>query len=263
MRKYFKVYMAVFRFNLKAELQHKVHFFLMVPVHLAWVAKEVLVVLFIYSKVNSIGGWTQAEAIVLLGTVYLLDGVLSALVLNNVYGELPAAIQSGSLDGLLLRPISARFSVMTKSVSFHMLQGLIAGAILVAYGLAQVGIALPAVNWLSYALLVTVSVALLINFNSMIAAFAFWTKRADYLGQVGLLSTEFMKRPLGIYPRVLRIVLLTFLPMGLVGFTPANSLLHGPTLGQVLLALSVTVVFGIAARLTWSLGLRRYNGASA
>ena len=67
-------------------------------------------------------------------------------------------------------------------------------------------------------------------------------------------------KPINIYPLIIRLVLCSILPLGLIFYVPANAIRSkGFTL--LLLLTVITVLYYFFANLIWKLGIKRYSSA--
>jgi ABC-2 type transport system permease protein len=110
-------------------------------------------------------------------------------------------------------------------------------------------------------LLIGVLTAVLIRFA--FSVWIFWTERSWALSRLYFQFFSFATKPDGIYPKMIRILILTALPFAFIGSVPVRALLHGLPLWQYAGIFGVLLCFLIFNVIFWKMGLRRYQSASS
>ncbi|WP_157979557.1 ABC-2 family transporter protein [Kribbella monticola] len=91
---------------------------------------------------------------------------------------------------------------------------------------------------------------------------AFWAPRLN-LGVLHGAAWEFGRYPIDIYGRWIRQLLTFAFPVAVITTWPARTLVQGPELGTLLMAVLLATGFTAGTLLLWRLGLRRYTGATS
>lgn len=181
---------------------------------------ELVALFFLFDRIESIGGWTKWEVIYLYGVASVSLGV--AELLTTGLGAMPELVRTGTMDGLLIRPVPPLLQLLGRDIRLlelgRLLQG--GGALIVALG------HLPAACEPSALLLLLVATisTTAIYAGLFIAAggSCFWTVQSGELFNAftygGVQMTQF---PISVYPRWLRDLFLFAVPLGFTSYIPA------------------------------------------
>ena len=227
-------------------------------------ATGVLSLTVIFGNVDTINGWSEASAGVVLGVFFIVTGLH-----NIVFGPgisalsgYDGAIVSGVLDVHLLRPRSTQLLVSVARWAPLAAVDVLIGALVVARALASLGNDLSVWQIVVFIYAVIMSVSILYSLTMSLASLMFWN--ADFLFTWLLRPVVQLARfPSSLYPGWLKLLLTWVVPAGVLTTVPAQVLLDGISL-PMLSAASVLAVGGlVATSLLFRAGLRRYASASS
>jgi ABC-2 type transport system permease protein len=130
--RYFRLYGSFVRYCLVRELGFRFNFLARAITGVAWLILIVFYFDLIFGNTRSIGGWTKPEYFFLMGTWFILYGIIEALFLENCtrFSEL---IRTGNLDFMLLKPVDAQFLASFERIDWAELPGAFFGAGLLIY----------------------------------------------------------------------------------------------------------------------------------
>ena len=216
---------------------------------------------------GSIGGWSFPELLFLYALWALGHGVYAA-VFGKV-GQVTGHVRDGTFDRFLTRPLNPLFQVMTVPA------GITIDDLFIAIPLFAVAQRLAGVAWtidLGLLLLGTVVGAALIEGSVllMVSTLSFWLIRIEAVRLlVETVELEFVRYPLGIFPRGAQLIFTVLLPLAFITYFPSRVFLHRapeglflmPTLGY-LTPLVGSVCFTLAY-LFWQHGLNRYQSTGS
>jgi ABC-2 type transport system permease protein len=216
----------------------------------------------VFGQAPSVGGWNYASALAVLG-VYLVVGALRDLVISPSLDRLAGLegdLWRGTLDFVLLRPVNTQFLVSVRE--WRLLAGfdLLLGCLVIATAGGR-GAASPG-QWAAFLLALAAGVLTLYAVFLLFTSLMFWSP--------GFLFTwvfngvfQMARYPLGIYPGVLRVVLMWVIPIGVMTTVPALAL-AGEAPGSLL---GGTVLFAVSAfagaSFLFRRALRQYASASS
>jgi ABC-2 type transport system permease protein len=216
----------------------------------------------VFGQVESIGGWSYASALGVLG-VYLVVGAVRDLVISpslDRMAGLDGDLWRGTLDFVLLRPINTQFLVSLREWRLLALFDLLLGLLVVW----SAGTQIEVTSGQFAAFLIALAAGLL----TLYAVFLLFTSLMFW--SPGFLFTwvfngifQMARYPVGIYPGVLRLVLTWVIPIGIMTTFPAQAFTG--ELPPWLLAVAVAfalIAFYVASRV-FRLALRRYASASS
>jgi ABC-2 type transport system permease protein len=221
---------------------------------------SIATILVVFTKAQTLAGWTRSDALALIGTFQIMTGLKSTFLDPNLSWFPQNGVRDGKLDAYLLQPAPGLFlASLAQSTPLALIQTLLgAGVIGVAVAAHPPGV----VNVFAWLLLVAVGMAVTWTIGVLLACLAFWAPKLQLDVFYGA-AWGLARYPVGIYRRPLRLILTYVFPLALIATTPASSLVHGPRpivlVGSVLGATACVLL----ARLCWGAGLRRYTGATS
>lgn len=221
-----------------------------------------LVVLYaLFEQAESIGGWHFSEAIALFGVYLFYEGVIDLFLYPNL-NKLPDHVRTGSLDFMLLKPISTQFQVSFRYASLWQVPELF-------LGLGLIGWSMVALGALSFG---TVGLGLLLLLSGAAILYSIWfmlTTTAFWLVKVGNIPELFHsifaagRFPVSAFPAWIRILLTFVVPVAFITTVPAEAAIGRldwltglESFGMALVALGVSRAF-------WRRALRSYTSASS
>lgn len=215
-----------------------------------------------FTRTDSLAGWTAAESYVLIGTFQVLSSLKRAFIDPNLSWFPENGIRQGKLDTFLLQPAPTLYlASLSRSTPLALLQLLL--------GLAVIGLGLnkhepqPTAAAVA-ARFATLAAALAVTWSMgvLFACIAFWAPRLQLDAFFGS-AWELAGYPTDIYRRPLRLVLTYLFPMALIATIPTSTLLNGPDIRVLAATVAGSTIACLLAIGCWRLGLRRYTGATS
>src|SRR3989344_4383540 len=116
MKRYLKIFWAFFTNSLIREMQFRSHFWIYVIVNLIWAGLALATFKFIFGQINQVGDWTFPAILLLTAVFYLFDRFFQFLFETNFH-RFNFLVNSGDLDLILTKPLSAQFFISLRQVS--------------------------------------------------------------------------------------------------------------------------------------------------
>jgi ABC-2 type transport system permease protein len=260
--KLLRLFGAGFALSVRRTLTFRINLLFDIGLSIAGLGTSLATVFIVFTRTDSLAGWTETEAYVLIGTFQLLTSLKSAFIDPNLAWFPEHGIRRGNLDTYLLQPAPTLYlASLAKSTPLALVQFLL-GLVVVALGIGRHG-QLPGPGAI-LAWLVTLVVGLVVTWalGVLLACLAFWAPRLQ-LDIFFESAWQLGRYPTDIYSRTLRVVLTYVFPLTLIATIPTTILLDGPRLP--VLAATVAGASGASALaiVCWRLGLRRYTGATS
>lgn len=213
-------------------------------------------------RFGGLGGMNAHEVMLMLGHVVLVTGLLNLFCSYNT-GHISRRIGRGQFDHMIIQPLPFHAQLMTEGfIPFTGSQNFLLG--IVVSGLAIKLMALsPGLWWYAwFAFSVLLSAAILIGLSYLFGALAFWRPVAfEEISTTVMDETTgvLSKYPLAILPVPLRMMLISILPAGLIGWFPVCALMgKAPFALSSLYPLCVAALIWAAALLVFRRGLSHY-----
>lgn len=257
MRLYFRLLGA----GLRARLQYKFDFLMTTVMYGLITAVDFLTVAAILYKYRSVSGWSVYE-------VALLAGITSASYgLFRTFGAELASFErylvTGEFDSVLIRPWPTLATLLSRSFDIGRIGAVLQGLVVVGVGLQ--GIGAPPWLWL-YCLTLPLAGGLVITAIYLTVATAgFWLTRIDdlqtFAGNAPMAAAVY---PQEIYPKILRWLFLSLLPVAAIGYVPLRYALGKGGAPVALLVPYLAAVVSLRVSLwLWSRGERRYQSSGS
>jgi ABC-2 type transport system permease protein len=219
-------------------------------------------VLIIFSRTDSLAGWTRPEVFVLIGTFELLSGIKTTFVDPNLASFPTRGIREGHLDHHLLQPAPSMFLVSLSTATPLAGVQIPLGLAVVVMGASASG-QLPGFGAIVvWSLLVCAATVTTWAVGILLASLAFWASKLDLQSLYGN-AWQLARYPADIYSKPLRLVLTYVLPLALIATVPARALVRPLDPSALIAALVTSVVAVLLASAAWRRGLKQYTGATS
>jgi ABC-2 type transport system permease protein len=252
---------TAFSLALRRALAYRTNLFFDVLLALVQLGASIGTIGIVFSQTGLLAGWSAGQMLVLIGTYSLITG-LRATFLDPGLADFSDQIRDGRLDVYLLQPAnSLLLATSTRHAPVALVQGVL-GAVVIILGLHELAIVPSPVALAGWSFLTLLGLLIGWATSVALASLAFWAPRLN-LGVLHGAAWEFGRYPIDIYGRWLRQLLTFAFPVAAITTWPAQTLIHGPDLGTMLMAVVLAVGFTAGTTLVWQLGMRRYTGATS
>lgn len=245
---------------LAAELEYRLNFVLAAVNSLGNLVGSIFGVYLFYGAGYRFEGWSWEAALVVLGFFTILEGFTSTFLSPNL-SKLVTYVQQGTLDFVLLKPISSQFWLSTRTLSPWGLPNLLFGVLLILYAGNRLGLGLGDYVLSLFPLLF--GLVILYSLWFMIGATSIWFVKIYNATEVlrGLLEAG--RYPMIAYPAAYRFFLTFIVPVAFLTTIPSEVLLGKIQPGWLLGSGLLAVVLLICSNYFWKFALRFYTSASS
>ncbi|MBW4548222.1 MAG: ABC transporter permease [Symplocastrum torsivum CPER-KK1] len=260
MKRYIQVLKLFWTTAIAAELEYRLNFLIASLSSLGNLTGSLFGLFLFYRTGYTFQGWSWEEALVILGIFTLLQGVSATFLVPNL-NRIVGHVQQGTLDFVLLKPISSQFWLSSRSISPWGMPDLIFGVVLIAYAGSQLGLGLN--NYLISAIPIFFGIISLYSLWFMLGATSIWFVKIYNVTEVlrGLLEAG--RFPMVAYPASYQFFFTFIVPVAFLTTVPAEAILGRSQVvwlvGAGALALGLLLVSGIF----WRFALRFYTSASS
>lgn len=253
-----------------AEMEYRLNFAIATLTSLGYQIGSLFTLFLFYRTGYAFQDWTAAEAMIVLGNFTILQGFAAMFLAPNL-NQIVKLVEQGTLDFVLLKPISSQFWLSTHRLSPWGIPDFVFGGLIVAYASTKVTQELsilgsPTRLPLSYiASLLPLGFGFLILYSLwfILGATSIWFTRIYNVTEVlrGLLQAG--RNPIVAYPPAFRVFFQFVVPVVFLTTTPAETLLNRvePTwlIGSGLLAIGLLCF----SNWFWRFALKSYTSASS
>jgi ABC-2 type transport system permease protein len=216
--------------------------------------------LFYYRTDYTFEGWSWEQALIVVGVFTLLQGFSATVLVPNL-NRIVQQVQQGTLDFVLLKPISSQFWLSTRMISPWGMPDVIFGCFLIAYAGGRLDLAMG--NYLFSAIPLACGLISLYSLWFMLGATSIWFVKIYNVTEVlrGLLEAG--RFPMVAYPATYRFFFTFVVPVAFLTTIPAEVMLGRSegvwVIGAGVLALGLL----LASAIFWRFALRFYTSASS
>jgi ABC-2 type transport system permease protein len=218
----------------------------------------------LFGYVNNIAGWTFDQSMVIVGSFLLVDGLIWTTCAQLT--GIPKHIKLGTLDGLIVKPISTQFLVSVfradpedwgrVATALFLLTN---SAIRLNYGSAEIFSRLP-----FYLIAIACACVITYSIVAFTRCLSFWFVEAGgtwYICENIIRSAGY---PTDIYSHVfVRLIFSTIIPLAFMATVPAKIFIRGFDFWLMLASIALAAIFFYASRRFWKFALRHYSSASS
>lgn len=258
--RYLDVLRLLWSAALAAELEYRVNFVLATITSLGNLSGSLFGLFLFYGTGYTFEGWSWYEALVVLGVFTVLQGFSSTFLAPNLNG-IVKHVQNGTLDFVLLKPISSQFWLSSNTLSPWGLPDLLFGGVLIGYAGSRLGIRIS--DYLLSAVPILFGFISLYSLWFMLGATSIWFVKIYNVTEVlrGLLEAG--RYPMVAYPTAYRFFFTFVIPVAFLTTVPAEAMLGRVQLGWIVGAGVLALGLLVIARYFWSFALRFYTSASS
>lgn len=208
----------------------------------------------LYSLKDNVGGYTFKQILLLWGISASTYG-FAHFFFKNAF-NLSETINNGKLDSFLVQPKNVLLSVITTNVAPSAIGDLLYGYIM----LFIYSFTIP--NFLLFTFFSITGGLIIVGVAIILGSLSFWFNKSDTIADVGnSLMVNFSTYPDGIFKGVVKVLLYTLIPVGIVNYIPVQ-VITVFNLKLTLIVLGVTILVVFLAFLTFFRGLRKYSSSN-
>lgn len=261
-KKYLRVYKIFWENGFSYEAQYRGDTWLKLFSNLFWIAMIFITIEVIFSQTSSIVGWNK-EQVYLMAVIWIIADELFVTLFLGSLSNIPLLIINGELDLYLVKPISSLFLVSAMKILIRGLYRFLTQLIVFGWLVWQFDFAVSIWHILITVLLVVVAVW--VDYSRVLIAniFSFWFARIDNVNDLIGSASSLGRYPLSIWPKTLKIIFLTIVPIAFSSFIPVATLTgRWPWYGVLYAFLFAGLLFWLAVKF-WNFAIKRYSSASS
>jgi ABC-2 type transport system permease protein len=244
-----------------AELEYRINFAIAFFSSLFGLCGSLFGLFLFYQGGSSVfPGWTWEEALLVLGVFTTLQG-FSATVLAPNLNQIVKQVEQGTLDFVLLKPVSSQFWLSTRTVSPWGLPDLVFGLSMIGYAGSRLNVS--AIAYLSGAIPLLLGFISLYSLWFVLGAMSIWFVKIYNVTEVlrGLLEAG--RYPMSAYPVGFRFFFTFVVPVAFLTTVPAEAFLNRSSLIWILISAGLAIALLGFSNFFWKFALRFYTSASS
>jgi ABC-2 type transport system permease protein len=258
--RYWRILWLFWTTAIATELEYRLNFLIATLTSIANLAGSIFGLFLFYRTGYTFQGWNWQEAIIVLGLFTLLQGFSNTFLAPNL-NRIVEQIEQGTLDFVLLKPISSQFWLSTRMISPWGLPDLLFGVILIFYAGVQLNLNLG--NYLISIVPIFFGLIVLYSLWFILGATSVWFVKIYNVTEVlrGLLEAG--RYPMVAYPAIYRFFFTFIIPVAFLTTVPAEAMLGRSQLTWLIGAGILAIILLIISTFFWRFALRFYTSASS
>jgi len=210
--------------------------------------------LILFQIKSDVGGYSLNDVLVLWGIAASTFG-LSHIMFHRAY-DLPELIVNGKLDAFLVQPKNVLLGVISSGTSTSAIGDLLYGYLILFIFKFNI------INFILFTFLTITGMLILTAFAVIVGSLSFWITKGDLISNnLNGVIVHFSTYPDGIFKGIVRLILYTVIPVGMINYLPLKVILHFDPV-QLLLITAFTIFITLLAFLIFYKGLRRYSSSN-
>ncbi len=262
MKRYIKVYAALWKMSFNVLTVYRANFFNSMASSISWAMFSIISILLLTSRVGMIYGWTKTEIILLTCGYQIMIGVFHTLFSRN-FERMADLIEWGQLDALLVKPLNVQFLLSVSWVNHTSISRIILGFGMLVYIITTTGIQTSVIEAVSFMVLLGVGVVLLYSVWFIVATFIIWFPRMSNVIELMYTISGIARYPGEMYRNALGSLFFVLLPVILIVTTPIKLLVSKGSLQEIVLLVGLATTCLLVSSRFWKFALRRYTSASS
>ena len=260
MQKYWRVLTLFWSTAIAAELEYRLNFVIAVISSVGNLAGSLFSLFLFYRTGYQFAGWSWQEAMLVVGMFTFLQGVSQTFLSPNL-NRIVDQVQQGTLDYVLLKPISSQFWLSTRMISPWGVPNLVLGWFILIYMGLQVGVA--PLQYVVSLMPIAFGVLILYSLWFMLGATSIWFVKIYNVTEVLRGFLDAGRYPIVAYPSVYRFFFTFIVPVTFLTTVPAETMLGRSPTGWIFGSACLGVVLLCVSNLVWRFALRFYTSASS
>jgi ABC-2 type transport system permease protein len=247
--------------SVAAKLEYRANFVVSILESIVRGFAAVLGLSVLFGDGKGLGGWSQSEALVLVGIFTLIGGLTGLGIFPNLR-RIAEAVRTGSMDFTLLKPLDSQFLVSAREINIFQIPEILIGLGFIVYGLWKHETPNALNLLLAFGLLIA-ALAIVYSICFMLSTIAFWFVRVENTLELFWGFYQASQFPITVYPGWVRIMFTFFIPVAFITTVPAEALLGRVNIESVLFAFGIAVLLLSVSRAFWQYAVRSYTSASS
>lgn len=265
MMRYLRTLLEFWHTSIAAEMEYRANFFTALISSLMMLGLSLFTISVFYRTGYEMGGWTYAQALIVVGLFTILSGVQQTLYHPN-RRQITELVREGTLDFVLLKPIDSQFWLSARRISVWGMTDVIFGLILVVYAgsYVQENPGLSVTSYLLGFIPMLLGIGILYALGYILATLTIWFVKLFNITMAMDALLEAGRYPITAYPPIYRAFFTFIIPVSFMTTVPASVMLdkQQATLWFAAAALLCVALF-FFSRWFWRFALRYYTSASS
>lgn len=217
----------------------------------------------IFLNINTLKGWRFEDMLLLYGVDMFIWGVFMTIFFDSLYDEFRDSVRWGRIDTKLIQPVNPRISLSLGSIDVPGFFNIMVSVLFIIIVLSSYNFTISIEGFFLSIVLAINGVLVLYNFLFFIYTIQFFALDFQSGENIFWDLKDVSNKPTNIFPKVIQIIIFTFLPAGIVAFIPFEAFIGKISLSSCLIAVIVNLLFLVGTQILFKNGLKKYSGVSS
>lgn len=260
MSRYIRALKLFWSTAIAAELEYRINFAIAALSSIGNLAGSLFGLFLFYRTGYTFAGWKWEEAVIVLGIFTILEGFSSTFLAPNL-SKIVDHVQNGTLDFVLLKPISSQFWLSARAISPWGFPNLIFGfgILLYAGNKLELGIS----NYLLGLVPLLFGCVSLYSIWFILGATSIWFVKIYNVTEVLRGLMEAGRYPMAAYPASYRFFFTFVIPIAFLTTVPSETLLGRGEAIWIIGSMFLAIGLLYTSNRFWRFALRFYTSASS
>lgn len=262
MKRYLRVYIKLIHLNAAALIVYPANFYNSLLASIGWGFFSLYSVILLTAQTKGAFGWSREEILLLNGVYGIIIGIFHTVFSRN-FGRFSKVVHQGQLDSVLMKPIDSQYLLSFWEfgwVSISRVLMAIGYVIIVSRSLA---LQTKLIDVFLFAVVGVCGILLLYSIWYMVITFTIWFTRLSNLVDLMFNITGIARYPRSMFAQSAGFAFWFLFPLLLIINIPTKVYLRRIDLGEILLLISIAILFFFGSRIFWKFALRSYTSASS
>jgi ABC-2 type transport system permease protein len=260
LRTYGQVLGLFWQTAIAAELEYRLNFVIASVSSLANLVGSLFGLFLFYRTGYQFTDWSWQAALLVLGLFTILQGVAATVFIPNL-NRIVRYVEQGTLDFVLLKPISSQFWLSLRQLSPWGVPDILFGTGLILYASGQLTL-----SWQNLGfgvILLAFGTVILYSLWFMLGATSIWFVKIYNVTEVLKGFLEAGRYPVVAYPAIYRVFFTFVIPVAFLTTIPAEAMLGRLSVFWLVADLTLAIALLWLSHRFWQFALRFYASASS
>lgn len=258
--RYKNIYFEFLKNSISQSTSFRAHFVLLILVDLVFYLTSLFTIDFIFQYSGHIGEWNRSQFLFFASFMLIIDH-LHMTFFSESFWEFSFSIRTGNLDFVLLKPISALFSLFFRYFRpASLFNFIVPWSSMIYFGIEA---ELSLISWLSIPFLALLGLTLILSIEILVSMLNFLTVEGYGVNFLRMQIQAMSRWPDFVFNYLSRKIFTLLIPVLMVGSYPIRFIFDNSRWMDLVYLIGTTGIIWILIQFTWKLGLRYYESASS
>jgi len=226
-------------------MEYRFNFVIHIFIEVAFLSLKFIYVIIVFDTGLVINGFTPDAILMFIGTYTMMTGLYWGLFAPNFMG-LSNHINTGSLDLLMLKPVSLQFIVSLKKIDFGLpIPNLIGGISMIAIGWYRLKLPVSLMNIAGFLVLLISGLVITYALFLLVQLLAFKIMRMNAINDISNALWDFNNMPMMIYSQMIQRIGVYMIPIFIISNFPPLFVLGKLSKVEMIWALMAPIILMI------------------